>query len=306
MVRNNGVVHKTILPELEFLSRGKVRDIYDLGNCLLMVSTDRLSAFDVVMNEGIPDKGKVLTGMTEFWLDYLKDIVPNHLITADVNEFSNVCPKYADALLKYANVLAGRSMIVKKANPLSAECIVRGYITGSGWKDYKKTGSICGIEIPAGMKESEMFPEPLFTPSTKADIGDHDANISFDEMCKIVGENEGIQIKDLSIKIYKRARDFARERGIIIADTKLEFGFCEGEIILIDEVLTPDSSRFWPANKYEAGRSQESFDKQFVRDFLNQLSWDKNPPPPALPEEIINETTDLYLEAYKKLTGKEL
>jgi len=306
MTGNNGVVHKTVLPNLTLLNRGKVRDIYDLGDKLLMISTDRLSAFDVVMNEGIPDKGRILTGMTEFWLDELEDIIPNHLITADVNEFPKVCPEYADALLKYANVLAGRSMLVKKAVPIEAECIVRGYITGSGWKDYQKTGEICGIEIAPGMSESAMFPEPLFTPSTKAGVGEHDENVSFEEIGKIIGPIVAADLRRISVMIYKRARDIARERGIIIADTKLEFGMYDGQIILIDEVLTPDSSRFWPVDDYEVGRGQKSFDKQFVRDFLSQLSWDKTPPPPPLPESIILGTRNCYHQAYKMLVGKNL
>jgi len=309
MTEDNGVVHKTVLRGLKLLNRGKVRDIYDLGDKLLMISSDRLSAFDVILNEGIPDKGRILTSMTEFWLEHLKDIVPNHLVSADVNEFPKVCPKYADVLLDHANVLAGRSMIVKKAEPIEAECIVRGYITGSGWNDYKKTGSICGIEIAPGMKESEIFIEPLFTPSTKAAVGDHDENVSISQIGDIIGKETAEKLRDISIAIYERARNIARERDIIIADTKLEFGMYDGEIILIDEVLTPDSSRFWPLDGYAPGKGQPSFDKQFVRDYLQSLAnegkWNKEAPAPLLPPAIIQGTTDRYREAYEKLLLKK-
>jgi len=294
----SSIVLNTDFPDLKLINRGKVRDIYDLGNTLLMVSSDRLSAFDVIMSEGIPCKGRILTSMTEFWLSHISDIVPNHLISTDINDFPDECKKYSD-------VLAGRSMLVKKAEPLAAECIVRGYITGSGWKDYQKTGAICGIELPSGLKESEAFPEPIFTPSTKADVGDHDENVSFDQISGIIGKETAEKLCDLTIKIYKRAGEIAEQRGIIIADTKLEFGIIDNEIILIDEVLTPDSSRFWPKDTYEPGRSQMSFDKQFVRDYLLTLDWDKTPPPPALPEDIISRTKEKYVEAYTKLTGKE-
>lgn len=299
---NTNVVLQTDLPELNFMNRGKVRDIYDMGDSLLMISTDRLSAFDVVMSEGIPEKGKVLTRMTEFWLNQLSDIIPNHLITTNVNDFPEVCQQYAD-------VLHGRSMLVKKADPIMAECIVRGYITGSGWKDYKKTGSICGIPLPPGLQESERFSEPLFTPSTKADLGAHDENISFDRMCEIVGSEVGIEISNKTIAIYLRSRRIAEERGIILADTKLEYGMCDGQVILIDEILTPDSSRFWPADKYAPGRGQESFDKQFVRDYLQLLvdagKWDKKAPAPPLPPGIIAKTTEKYVEAFERLTGEK-
>jgi len=294
----SSIVLETDFPDLKLVNRGKVRDIYDLGDALLMISSDRLSAFDVIMSEGIPCKGRILTSMTEFWLTHLSDIVPNHLISTDINDFPEECKKYSD-------ILAGRSMLVKKAEPLAAECIVRGYITGSGWKDYQKTGAICGIELPSGLKESEAFPDPIFTPSTKADVGDHDENVSFDQISEIIGRETAEKLCDLTIKIYKRAREIAEQRGIIIADTKLEFGMIDNEIILIDEVLTPDSSRFWPQDTYEPGRSQMSFDKQFVRDYLLTLDWDKSPPPPALPEDIISRTKEKYVEAYTKLTGKE-
>ena len=292
------IVLNTDFPDLKLINRGKVRDIYDLGDALLMISSDRLSAFDVIMSEGIPCKGRILTSMTEFWLEHLKDIVPNHLISTDINDFPEECKKYAE-------VLSGRSMLVKKAKPIAAECIVRGYITGSGWKDYQKTGAICGIELPTGLKESESFPEPLFTPSTKAEVGDHDENVSFAQISDIIGKDTAEKIRELTIKIYTRAREIAEQRGIIIADTKLEFGIVEDEIILIDEVLTPDSSRFWPMDSYETGCSQMSFDKQFVRDYLLTLDWDKSPPPPALPEDIITKTKEKYIEAYTKLTGNE-
>jgi len=292
----SSVVLKTDCSELKLLNRGKVRDIYDMGDSLLMISTDRLSAFDVVMNEGIPEKGRVLTRMTEFWLKQMSDIVPNHLITSDVNQYPPVCRQYAD-------MLTGRSMLVKKAEPIMAECIVRGYISGSGWNDYKKNGSVCGIAMSPGLLESDVFPQPLFTPSTKAELGAHDENISYERMCEVVGADVGAQIRDLTIAIYTRARDIAKKRGIIIADTKLEFGMCDGQVILIDEVLTPDSSRFWPLNEYAPGCGQKSFDKQFVRDYLNTLDWAKKPPAPTLPAEIIARTSAKYIEAYERLTG---
>jgi phosphoribosylaminoimidazole-succinocarboxamide synthase len=295
---NHSVVLETNLSELKLANRGKVRDIYDMGDSLLMISTDRLSAFDVVMNEGIPEKGRVLTRMTEFWLNQMSDIVPNHLITSDVNQYPQVCRQYAD-------MLTGRSMLVKKAEPIMAECIVRGYISGSGWNDYKKDGSVCGIAMSPGLLESDVFPQPLFTPSTKAELGAHDENISYERMCEVVGADVGAQIRDLTIAIYTRARDIAKKRGIIIADTKLEFGMCDGQVILIDEILTPDSSRFWPLNEYEPGRGQKSFDKQFVRDYLNTLDWGKTPPAPTLPAEIIARTSAKYIEAYERLTGEK-
>ena len=294
----HSVVLKTECSDLKLVNRGKVRDIYDMGDSLLMISTDRLSAFDVVMNEGIPEKGRVLTRMTEFWLKQLSDIVPNHLITSDVSQYPEACRKYAD-------MLDGRSMLVKKAEPLMAECIVRGYISGSGWIDYQKNGSVCGIALRPGLLESDVLPRPLFTPSTKAELGAHDENISYARMCEVVGADVGAQVRDLTIAIYKRARDIAEARGIIIADTKLEFGMCDGRIILIDEVLTPDSSRFWPRDDYAPGRGQKSFDKQFVRDYLNTLDWGKKPPAPPLPADIIASTSAKYIEAYERLTGEK-
>jgi phosphoribosylaminoimidazole-succinocarboxamide synthase len=292
----NGVVVQTDFPELTLLSRGKVRDMYDLGDTLLMVSTDRISAFDVVMAEGIPDKGRILTRLTEFWLSKIGDVVPTHFITADVNEFPDACRKYAD-------ILAGRSMLVHKAAPLPVECIVRGYLSGSGWNEYRQTGAVCGIALPEGLRESSLLPEPVYTPSTKAAVGSHDENISFGEVCALVGRENAERLRDLTLAVYKKAAALAEERGIIIADTKMEFGMLGGRIILIDELLTPDSSRFWPKDDYVPGRSQASFDKQFVRDYLASLDWDKNPPPPALPADIISRTREKYIEAYERLTG---
>ncbi len=295
---SDNVLLTTEFSDLKLLNRGKVRDIYDLGDNLLMISSDRISAFDVVMSEGIPCKGRVLTGMTEYWLSHLADIVPNHLITTSVAKYPAECQKYAD-------VLSGRSMLVKKAQPFAVECIVRGYISGSGWKDYQQTGAICGINLPAGLSESAQLPEPIFTPSTKAEVGIHDENITFDQACSIIGKETAEHLRKLTLEIYTRARDIAAAKGIIIADTKLEFGNLDGEIILIDEVLTPDSSRFWPRDDYKPGRSQQSFDKQFVRDYLLTLDWDKSPPPPTIPPEIIEKTTQRYIEAYERLTGEK-
>ena len=272
------------------MQKGKVRDMYDLGDSILMVATDRLSAFDVVMPQPIPQKGKVLTQISLYWYEKMRSIVNNHLITADVRE-------YPEVLQPYAKELDGRSMIVKKAEPLKVECVVRGYISGSGWKSYKNDGTVCGISLPQGLKESDRLPEPLFTPSTKADLGDHDINISFEESCDIVGEEVAKKVRDLSLAIYSRGVEIAAEKGIIIADTKFEFGLCDGELILIDEVLTPDSSRFWPKTSYKPGGAQESFDKQFVRDYLERLEWDKTPPGPSIPEDIIEKTSQKYQEA---------
>lgn len=289
---------KTDFPELKLVKRGKVRDIYDLGESLLIVSTDRISAFDVVMDDPIPDKGKILNQMSLFWFDLLKDIIENHVITSDPEEYPDVCKKYKKEL-------EGRSMLVKKAVPLKIECIVRGYLAGSGWKEYKEKGSICGIKLPGGLKQAERLPEPIFTPSTKAEKG-HDENITFDEAKKIVGDKIAEEIREISIEIYKRGSRFAEERGIIIADTKFEFGLCDGKLILIDEVLTPDSSRFWPKEEYTPGRPQKSFDKQFLRDYLESIGWSKEPPPPKLPLEIIEKTRKRYLEAFRRITGKNL
>jgi phosphoribosylaminoimidazole-succinocarboxamide synthase len=293
----DNVVLKTEFSDLKLLNRGKVRDLYDLGDTLLMISTDRISAFDVILPNGIPFKGKVLTKLTDFWFSHITDITPHHLISTNVEDFPSECKKYAD-------ILAGRSMLVKKAKPLPVECIVRGYISGSGWKDYQQTEAISGVSLPSGLTESSPLEEPIFTPSTKAEVGIHDENISFEQVCGVIGKETAERIRDLSIKIYKRAKEIAETRGIIIADTKMEFGTADGEIILIDELLTPDSSRFWPKESYEPGRPQMSFDKQFVRDYLNSLDWDKTPPPPTLPEDIIKKTTERYIEAYTRLTGE--
>ena len=278
--------------------RGKVRDIYDMGDSLLFIATDRISAFDVVMPNGIPDKGKVLTGLSLFWFDLMK-WMPNHLVTADVS-------KYPEKLRKYSKDLQGRSMLVKKAKPLAIECIVRGYITGSGWKDYQKTGTVCGIPLRKGYKQAEKLDEALFTPSTKAELGTHDENISIEKAREIVGAKFADKAKELSLKVYNTAADYARNKGIILADTKFEFGILNDELILIDEVLTPDSSRFWPADQYILGGSPPSLDKQFVRDYLESLNWDKTPPAPELPDNIVMKTRDKYLDAYKRITGKSL
>ena len=293
------VILQTDFPTLKLFNRGKVRDIYDLGEYYLMISTDRLSAYDVIMNQGIPYKGMVLTKISAFWFDHFKDIIDNHLITTDVDKFPEECSPYKD-------ILRGRSMLVKKANVIKLECIVRGYITGSGMKDYKATGKICGIELPAGLVESEKLPEPIFTPSTKADIGDHDENITGDQAKTIVGEEVFNKLNELTLALYKSASDYALTKGIIIADTKLEFGIYNDKIILIDEVFTPDSSRFWPNDKYEKGRVQNSFDKQYVRDYLTSINFNKQPPAPDLPQEVIENTSRKYLEALYQLTGEKL
>jgi phosphoribosylaminoimidazole-succinocarboxamide synthase len=293
------VLLQTDFPELELYASGKVRDVYRLDNeHLLFVATDRISAFDYVLATGIPHKGTVLTQLSLFWFDFLKDIVPNHLITADVS-------RYPSTVAKYAHQLRGRSMMVMRGEMFPVECVVRGYLSGSGWKEYKTSGKICGIPLPAGLKESDQLPEPIFTPATKATTG-HDINISFEEMCKIVPPESSRQLRDISLKLYKRAADYARQRGIIIADTKFEFGSTPLGITLADEVLTPDSSRFWPADKYLPGKAQESYDKQYVRDYLEEIRWNKQPPAPALPVEVARRTSEKYLEAYRLLTGNEL
>jgi phosphoribosylaminoimidazole-succinocarboxamide synthase len=291
------IILQTEFKDLKLFRRGKVRDVYDLGDKLLIVSTDRISCFDVVLPNGIPYKGKVLTGLSVFWFDFLKSVLPNHFITADVN-------LYPAEVKKYKQDLLGRSMLVRKSKALPVECIVRGYLAGSGWKEYQKSQSICGIKLPDGLKESSKLPGIIFTPSTKAEEG-HDLNVGTDFVEKQLGKNITDQIKNLSIAIYKKAADYGWAKGIIIADTKFEFGIHEGAVTLIDEVLTPDSSRFWPLDDYAPGRAQSSFDKQFVRDYLESLTWDKTPPAPQLPEEIIVKTTQKYLEAFNKLTGKE-
>ena len=293
------VLLQTNFPKLKLFAKGKVRDIYEVGDNLLLVSTDRLSAFDVIMNQGIPYKGMVLTKISEFWFNYTKDIIPNHLITADVEKYPIECKEYTEDL-------RDRSMLVKKAKVVPIECIVRGYISGSGWNDYSKTGAISGITLPKGLLESEKFSEPIFTPSTKAEIGQHDENISAEEATKIVDKDTFNKVKEATIKIYKKSSEYALTKGIIIADTKFEFGKVKDQIILVDEVLTPDSSRFWPLDKYEKGKGQESYDKQFVRDYLLSIKFNKQPPPPPLPEDIIQKTSEKYFDIYKKLTGESL
>ena len=287
------VILETDIPGLEAPFRGKVRDVYDLGEALLFVATDRISAYDCVMPNGIPGKGNILTAMSLFWFRLLEDIVDHHLVTSDVHEFPDIVQSQAE-------VLKGRSMLVRKAQRFDVECVVRGYLAGSGWRDYKKTGAVCGIELARGLKESDRLPAPIFTPSTKADVG-HDENIPFEAMQQMVGADRAETLRSVSIDLYEKAEAYARERGIIIADTKFEFGTLDGSLILIDEVLSPDSSRFWPMEEYEAGRSQRSFDKQFVRDYLDTLDWDKQPPAPALPEEIVTKTRERYIEACRRL-----
>ena len=293
------VILQTNFPKLKLFARGKVRDIYEVGEYLLLVSTDRLSAFDVIMNQGIPYKGTVLTKISEFWFNLTQDVISNHLITSDVNQYPEECKEYADDL-------KGRSMLVKKAKVVPIECIVRGYISGSGWKDYQATGKISGISLPEGLLESEKFSQPLFTPSTKAEIGQHDENISADQALDITDENTFNILKNKSLEVYNKVSEFALKKGIIIADTKMEFGSFDDEIILVDELLTPDSSRFWSLDKYEKGRGQESFDKQFVRDYLLSIKFNKQPPAPDLPEEIIQKTSEKYLDIYKRLTGESI
>ena len=284
------------LSGLKLFSRGKVRDIYDLDNKLLLVASDRISAFDVILPTLIPDKGKILTQMSEFWFAIINDIVSNHLITTRVEEFPAVCqPHKAE--------LEGRSMLVKKSTPAPVECIVRGYLAGSGWKDYQQTGSLCGISLPKGLVEASRLDEPIFTPSTKAPVGAHDVNITFDQMVGKVGKTLATKMRDATVAIYQRARELGEKKGIIIADTKFEFGMEGNYIILIDEVLTPDSSRFWPMDTYAPGKSPDSFDKQFVRDYLLNLPWDMKSPPPVLPPEIVKKTQDKYSEALRRLTG---
>ena len=286
------------LPGIKKIKSGKVREIFDLDDRLLLVASDRISAFDVIMPNGIPRKGEVLTQISFFWFERFASLVPNHLLAGAKDPLpANLQP--------FASNLSGRSMIVKKAKPLAIECIVRGYLSGSGWKEYKKSQTVCGIPLPGGLTESAELPEAIFTPSTKAEEG-HDENISFAEACNVVGTDLATQARDLSLKIYNAGRDYARQRGIIIADTKFEFGVFDGKLILIDEVLTPDSSRFWPADQYAPGQGQPSFDKQFVRDYLETLEWDKTPPGPELPDNVVARTSEKYVEAYERLTGRKL
>jgi phosphoribosylaminoimidazole-succinocarboxamide synthase len=295
----DSVLLRTDYPELELHASGKVRDVYNLdGDHLLFVATDRISAFDYVLATGIPHKGRVLTQISLFWFDFLKDIVPNHFVTADVDH-------YPAAIRARADELRGRSMMVMRAEMFPVECVARGYLSGSGWKEYKATGKVCGIELPAGLKESDRLPEPIFTPATKATTG-HDINISFEEMCTLVDPELSRQLRELTLRIYKKAADYARQRGIIIADTKFEFGQTAKGITLADEVLTPDSSRFWPADTYQPGKAQDSYDKQYVRDYLEEIRWNKQPPAPALPHYVALRTSEKYLGAYRQLTGREL
>jgi len=292
----NAAVSQTDFAGLKLRARGKVRDIYELGDRLLIVATDRLSAFDVVLPTPIPDKGRVLTQLSLFWFDKLAKIIPNHVISAT---------NFSGDLAPYAAALNGRAMLVKRTEPVPIECVVRGYLSGSGWKDYQKTGAVCGIALPKGLRESDKLPEPIFTPSTKAATG-HDENISFDETIARIGRPLSERLRDATLAIYKSAAEYALERGIIIADTKFEFGLIGEDLIWIDEALTPDSSRFWPGNQYVPGKPQPSFDKQFVRDYLEQIGWNKQPPGPALPPDVVAATTDKYREAYQRITGHEL
>ncbi len=292
------ILRLTHFPDIKFFKRGKVRDVYDLRDKLLIISTDRISCFDVVLPTCIPNKGRVLTQLSLFWFDFTEDIIPNHFITAEVSDFP-------DELQKYKKILHARSMLVKKANSIPVECVVRGYLSGSGWKEYQKTRSICGIKLPEGLRESDKLPEPVFTPSTKEKVG-HDVNVTQEHIEKEIGKDTATKLKDISIALYKKAARYAESKGIIIADTKFEFGIYNNEVILIDEILTPDSSRFWSKDEYKPGRSQPSFDKQFVRDYLETLDWDKTPPAPELPKEIVNKTAEKYLQALKIITRKEL
>ena len=293
------VISQTEFKSLTLKGRGKVRDIYDLGDRLLIVATDRMSAFDVVMPNPIPDKGRVLTQLSRFWFDLTREIISNHVISTKVEEYPQECRAYQEDL-------RDRSMLVVKTEVLPVECVVRGYLAGSGWEEYQKTGEICGISLPKGLVESSKLEEPIFTPSTKAEQGLHDENISFKKMEEIVGKDLAQRLRAVTVAVYQKARDFAEHRGILIADTKMEFGIKDGKLILIDELLTPDSSRFWPKDGYRPGGSQKSFDKQFLRDYLLSIKWNKTPPAPELPEDIIKKTREKYLEAYERLVGKPL
>lgn len=298
-LNTNAIIRETQFPGLKLLSRGKVRDIYEIGDDrLLIVATDRLSAFDVVMSEGIPGKGRVLTQLSCFWFDFFREMAPNHFLTADVAE-------YPAELRAFASDLTGRSMLVKRARPFPVECVARGYLAGSGWKDYRRTGAVCGIRLPAGLTESARLDEPIFTPATKAEQG-HDENISWEEMVGRIGREAALKLRDYTLLLYTRGREYAEGQGIIIADTKFEFGQLGGEIILIDEVLTPDSSRFWPQAGYQPGKAQPSFDKQFVRDYLESIPWNKQPPPPPLPATVVEVTSAKYHDAFRLLTGRTL
>jgi phosphoribosylaminoimidazole-succinocarboxamide synthase len=296
---NETAVTKTDLSPLAVAGRGKVRDVYDLGDKLLIISTDRISAFDVILPDPIPDKGRVLNGLSQFWMNRTRDVVPNHFVTADPDEYPESCTPFSD-------MLQGRSMVVHKADPFPVECVFRGYIIGSGWKDYQASGKICGIPLPEGLKQAERLPEPIFTPATKAEVGDHDENISFGRVVDLLGEETAVWLRDKSVELYLNGAVRAEERGIIIADTKFEFGLVDGVPTLIDEALTPDSSRFWPVDQYSTGISPPSLDKQFVRDYLETLDWDKKPPAPSLPDDIISRTREKYLDIYRILTDRDL
>jgi phosphoribosylaminoimidazole-succinocarboxamide synthase len=292
-------IHRTELPGLTLKARGKVRDVYDLGDTLLLVATDRLSAFDYVLPNPIPDKGKVLNQTSAFWFDMFKDLIPNHVISTDVAEFP-------EPLRGEAAQLAGRSTLARKLEMMPVECVARGYLAGSGWKEYRTEGTVCGIKLPAGLEESSKLPEPIFTPATKAEDGEHDENIPFARVVQMLGEEMAATLRDKTLQLYKTGAEYAAGKGIIIADTKFEFGMVGGELLLGDEVLTPDSSRFWPAEQYEPGRGQPSFDKQYVRDYLESIGWSKQPPVPELPEEIVQGTRERYREIYRILTGREI
>jgi phosphoribosylaminoimidazole-succinocarboxamide synthase len=294
----NKVLLETDVPNLKLHSRGKVRDIYEVGSDLLIVATDRISAFDYVLATGIPDKGRVLTQLSLFWFDFLRDLVPNHILAAKVGE-------YPESLRKYGDQLEGRSMLVRRARMINVECVARGYLSGSGWKEYVATRSVCGIRLPDGLQESSALPEPIFTPATKAETG-HDENVSYETVAQRIGSGLALRLRDLTLGIYTRAAEYALTRGIIIADTKFEFGFVGDELVLADEVLTPDSSRFWPKDSYRAGGPQLSYDKQYVRDYLESIRWNKQPPAPALPEDVALRTSEKYKEAYRTLSGRSL
>ena len=296
---DSGILVKSNFHDIKLLKRGKVRDVYEIDDKLLIVASDRMSAFDVVMDDPIPDKGKILTGISLFWFKELEPMVENHVVSFDPEEYPDVCRKYAEQL-------RGRSMLVKRATPLPVECIVRGYISGSGWNEYLSGGGICGIQLPEGLKESDKLPEPIFTPSTKAEDGMHDENITFEKAAETLGSETAEDVRRISLEIYKFGRDLAAEKGIIVADTKFEFGVIDNRLILIDEALTPDSSRFWPMDEYNPGMAQNSFDKQFLRDYLIEIKWPKKPPPPKLPLEVIQKTREKYLEALERLTGHGL
>jgi phosphoribosylaminoimidazole-succinocarboxamide synthase len=293
------IVRETNFKDLKLRGRGKVRDIYDLDEQLLIVATDRISAFDVVMPNPIPDKGRVLNQISRFWFETMADVVPHHMISTEVGDFPRACHPYRE-------ILEGRSMLVKRAEPLPIECVVRGYLSGSGWKEYRQTGEVCGIPLPQGLVESSRLEEPIFTPATKAEAGTHDENISFGNVVNQIGHDVAVRVREISLALYMKARDFAEQQGIIIADTKFEFGMMGDVLVLIDEVLTPDSSRFWPRDEYTPGGPQKSFDKQFLRDYLLTLNWDQSPPAPELPRDVIAKTREKYVEAYRRIVGRPL